>query len=137
MTFALTQITAASDAASSWLCGIFAPADTVRNLSTQGTLPPNRATVNEPFKMTRAADKQLPVFDRSGEGPLSNPDNDPSGIVGGATHSTPTDHLDENLAEAENSRPDLPDETVDGLDDTEEEIRRQAEDLPLDTPGSL
>jgi hypothetical protein len=86
--------------------------------------------------MTRAADKQLPVFDRSGEGPLSNPDNEPSGIVGGATRDIPTDDVDESLASAERSRPDLPDETVDGLDDTEEEVRRQAEDLPLDTPGS-
>ena len=37
--------------------------------------------------------------------------------------------------EAENSRPTLPEETADGLDETEEEIRHQAEDLPLDTPG--
>jgi hypothetical protein len=37
--------------------------------------------------------------------------------------------------EAENSRPTLPDETADGLDDLDEEVRHQAEDLPLDTPG--
>ena len=41
----------------------------------------------------------------------------------------------EDLAEAENSRPDIPGETVDGLDDLDEEVRRQAEDLPSDTPG--
>ncbi len=86
--------------------------------------------------MTRAADKQLPVFDRGGEGPLSNPDNEPSGIVGGVARNIPTDDLDENLVEAEKSRPDFPDETSDGLDDAAEEVRRQSEDLPLDTPGS-
>ncbi len=87
--------------------------------------------------MTRAADKQLPVFDRGGQGPLSNPDNEPSGVVGGMRREMPADDLDQNTAEAENSRPDLPDETVDGLDDMDEEVRRQAEDLPLDTPGSI
>ena len=86
--------------------------------------------------MTRAADKQLPVFDRGGQGPLSNPDNEPSGIVGGMTRDVPADDLDDNLAEAENGRPTLPDETVDGLDDTEEEVRHQSEDRPLDTPGA-
>ena len=86
--------------------------------------------------MTHAADKQLPVFDRGGEGPLSNPDNEPSGIVGGTTRDIPLDDLDESLAEAEKSRPTLPDETVDGLDDMGEEVRRQSEDLPLDTPGA-
>jgi hypothetical protein len=88
------------------------------------------------INMAGAADKQLPVFDRGGEGPLSNPDNEPSGVVGGMKRDIPTDDLDENLAEAENSRPTLPEETVDGLDDTEEEIRHQSEDLPLDTPGA-
>ena len=86
--------------------------------------------------MTGATDKDLPVFDRGGEGPLSNPDNDPSGVVGGSAEELPEDDLDESLAQAENSRPTLPEETVDGLDDTEEEVRRQSEDLPLDTPGS-
>ena len=41
----------------------------------------------------------------------------------------------EDLAEAENSRPTLSDETSDGLDDMDEEIRHQAEDLPIDAPG--
>jgi hypothetical protein len=83
----------------------------------------------------RAADKQLPVFDRGGQAPLSNPDNEPSGIVGGRTRPEPADVLSPQAREIEKAVPDLPDETVDGLDDTEEEIRRQAEDLPLDTPG--
>lgn len=83
----------------------------------------------------RAADKQLPVFDRGGQAPLSNPDDEPSGIVGGRTRQQPTDVVSEQNRQAENAVPDLPDETVDGLDDTEEEVRRQAEDLPLDTPG--
>ena len=41
----------------------------------------------------------------------------------------------EDLAEAENSRPTLSAETSDGLDDMDEEIRHQAEDLPIDAPG--
>lgn len=87
--------------------------------------------------MTQAANNNLPVFDRAGEGPLSNPDNDPSGVVGGQTGDLPADILSQDDMAAEASRPDLPDETVDGLDDTEEEMRRQAEDYPLDTPGSI
>ena len=51
-------------------------------------------------------------------------------LEGGDTAMDP-----EDLAEAENSRPDIPGETVDGLDDLDEEVRRQAEDLPSDTPG--
>ncbi len=43
----------------------------------------------------------------------------------------------EDWIEAENSRPTLPDETADGLDDLDEEVRHQAEDLPPDTPGRL
>lgn len=43
----------------------------------------------------------------------------------------------EDVAEAESSRPDIPGETVDGLDEMDEEVRRQAEDLPADTPGRL
>lgn len=42
-----------------------------------------------------------------------------------------------DLAQAEQSRPTLPGETPDGLDDLDEEIRRQAEDLPTDAPGRL
>ena len=87
--------------------------------------------------MTREADNQLPVFDRGGQGPLSNPDNEPSGVVGGRQRTEPAEDIREDLLEAENSRPDLPDETPDGLDDTDEEMRRQAEDLPLDTPGRI
>ena len=43
----------------------------------------------------------------------------------------------QDWVEAEHSRPTLPDETADGLDDMDEEIRHQAEDQPLDTPGRL
>ena len=87
--------------------------------------------------MARATDEQLPVFDRGGEGPLSNPDNEPSGSVGGMRRDVPNDDRGTDLTQAEKSRPDLPDQTVDGLDDIEEAVRRQAEDLPFDTPGSL
>ena len=38
---------------------------------------------------------------------------------------------------SDNSRPTIPGETSDGLDDMDEEIRRQAEDLPADTPGRM
>ena len=82
-----------------------------------------------------AAETRQPVFDRGGQGPLSNPDDEPSGVVGGRTPEPPVESLAQDAVEAEASRPDLPDETADGLDDTDEEIRRQAEDLPLDTPG--
>ena len=44
----------------------------------------------------------------------------------------------EDWVEAEgSSRPTLPDENAEGLDEMEEEVRRQAEDLPADTPGRL
>lgn len=42
-----------------------------------------------------------------------------------------------DLAEAEQSRPTIPGETVDGLDDLDEEVRRQAEDLTTDAEGRL
>ena len=41
----------------------------------------------------------------------------------------------DDLDEAEASRPTLPDETADGLDAMDEEIRHQAEDIPIDAPG--
>ena len=41
----------------------------------------------------------------------------------------------DDLDEAEASRPTLPDETPDGLDEMDEEIRHQAEDIPIDAPG--
>lgn len=47
----------------------------------------------------------------------------------------PEDMTLEDMLDAEDARPDLPDETSDGLDDMDEEIRRQAEDLPIDAPG--
>lgn len=40
-----------------------------------------------------------------------------------------------DLSRAEASRPDLPDENADGLDEMDEEIRHQAEDLPTERPG--
>ena len=43
----------------------------------------------------------------------------------------------DDLDEAEASRPTLPDETVDGLDELDEEIRHQAEDIPTDAPRRL
>jgi hypothetical protein len=58
-------------------------------------------------------------------------------LEGGDTSMDPESMTLEDFAEAEGSRPDLPDETVDGLDDLDEEVRRQAEDLPADTPGRL
>lgn len=52
--------------------------------------------------------------------------------------STQPDEIEsQDVVEAENSRPTLPGETADGLDDMDEEIRHQAEDQPLDTPGRL
>ena len=47
----------------------------------------------------------------------------------------PDDVSLQDWVDAENSRPTLPDETADGLDDMDEEVRHQAEDRPLDTPG--
>ncbi len=58
-------------------------------------------------------------------GASSDPSDDPS--------ETPL----QDWVEAENSRPTLPEETADGLDDMDEEVRRQAEDLPGDTSGRL
>ncbi len=43
----------------------------------------------------------------------------------------------EDWIAAERSRPDLPDETIDGLTELEEEVRRQAEDVPLGAPNPL
>ena len=43
----------------------------------------------------------------------------------------------EDWVESENSRPTLPDETSDGLDDMDEEVRRQAEEPPSDVAERL
>jgi len=43
----------------------------------------------------------------------------------------------EDWIAAEQARPDLPDETIDGLSELEEEVRRQAEDVPLGAPNPL
>ena len=56
-------------------------------------------------------------------------------LEGRDTSADPEGMTLEDLAEAENSRPDIPGETVDGLDELDEEVRRQAEDFPTETPG--
>ena len=56
-------------------------------------------------------------------------------LQGGDTSMDPESMTLEDWVEAEGSRPTLPDEKSEGLDEMEEEIRRQAEDLPADTPG--
>ncbi len=43
----------------------------------------------------------------------------------------------EDWIAAEQARPDLPDETIDGLTELEEEGRLQAEDVPLGAPNPL
>ncbi len=58
-------------------------------------------------------------------------------LEGGDTSMDPESMTLEDVAEAEQSRPDLPGETPDGLDDLDEEVRRQAEDLPADSLGRL
>ena len=58
-------------------------------------------------------------------------------LEGGDTSMDPETMSLGNVAEAENGRPTIPGETVDGLDDLDEEVRRQAEDLPADTSGRL
>ena len=56
-------------------------------------------------------------------------------LEGGDTSMDPESLSLEDIAEAESSRPDIPGETADGLDEMDEEVRRQAEDLPSETPG--
>ena len=65
--------------------------------------------------------------------------NDPrlTGAERGSADGDPTSLTLDALDEAEASRPTLPDETADGLDEMDEEIRRQAEDIPIDAPGRL
>ncbi len=58
-------------------------------------------------------------------------------LEGGDTSMDPESMTLEDVAEAERSRPTIPGETADGLDEMDEEVRRQAEDLPADTPGRL
>jgi hypothetical protein len=41
----------------------------------------------------------------------------------------------DDIAVAEHGRPDIPGETADGLDEMDEDVRRQAEDFPSDAPG--
>ena len=56
-------------------------------------------------------------------------------LEGRDTSMDPESMTLEDWVEAESSRPNLPDENSEGLDEMEEEVRRQAEDLPVDTPG--
>lgn len=65
----------------------------------------------------------------SGGDPTTDANQDPS--------DDPSETPLMDWVEAENSRPTLPEETDDGLDDMDEEVRRQAEDLPGDTSGRL
>ena len=58
-------------------------------------------------------------------------------LEGGDTSMDPESMTLEDVAEAEQSRPTIPGETADGLDEMDEEVRRQAEDLSPDTPGRL
>ena len=56
-------------------------------------------------------------------------------LEGRGTSMDPESMTLEDWVESENSRPTLPDETSDGLDDMDEEVRRQAEDLPAEPTG--
>ena len=58
-------------------------------------------------------------------------------LEGGDTSMDPERMTLEDIAEAEASRPTLPGETEDGLDEMDEEIRRQAEGPTDDTPGRV
>ena len=62
---------------------------------------------------------------------------EPRSLRGRDTSMDPESMTLEDWVESENSRPTLPDETSDGLDDMDEEVRRQAEDLPADTTRRL
>lgn len=55
-------------------------------------------------------------------------------LQGRDTSMDPESMTLEDWVEAEGSRPNLPDENAEGLDEMEEEVRRQAEDLPADIP---
>lgn len=58
-------------------------------------------------------------------------------LAGGDRSMDPETMTLDDVAEAERSRPDIPGETIDGLDDLDEEVRLQAEDLPADLPGRI
>ena len=81
------------------------------------------ASPDETFKAKRIVVDSKPVEPRS------------PALDGRDSSADPGDMALDELAAASSSRPDLPNETPDGLDDTDEEIRRQAEDLPVDAPG--
>ena len=58
-------------------------------------------------------------------------------LQGQDTSMDPESMTLEDWVESENSRPTLPDETSDGLDDMDEEVRRQAEEPPSDVAERL
>ena len=57
------------------------------------------------------------------------------GVQGTPAHSE--DATAQNWAVADAARPDLDDETADGLSEVEEQVRHAAEDLPADEPWEL
>lgn len=62
---------------------------------------------------------------------------DDSNTSDDAPSRDPEDASLQDWIEADKSRPTLPGETPDGLDDTDEEVRHQAEDRPLEDMGDL
>ncbi len=77
--------------------------------------------------------------DDSGRKPVDIEPFEPKspGLAGGDRSMDPETMTLDDVAEAERSRPDIPGETIDGLDDLDEEVRLQAEDLPADLPGRI
>ncbi len=77
--------------------------------------------------------------DETTSGPFTSEPVEPKSpdLEGLDTSMDPESMTLEDWVEAENSRPTLPDETSDGLDDMDEEVRRQAEDLPADITGRV
>ncbi len=84
-----------------------------------------------------------PVDATDNKGPLdpnaasTGPDTDIGPASVDDVGADPEDASVRDWVDAENSRPTLPDETADGLDEMDEEVRHQAEDMPLDTAGRL
>lgn len=78
--------------------------------------------------MARDGDKREPIDVEPFE--PGSPD-----LGGRDTSMDPESMTLDDLAVAEQGRPDIPGETADGFDEMDEEVRRQAEDVPSDTPG--
>ncbi len=80
-------------------------------------------------------ESQIEMFD---EARADAPEQSVARAVLGREIEEETDGITgEDWLAAERARPDLPDETVDGLTELEEEVRRQAEDVPLGAPNPL